>query len=78
MEFLIILTLGIVGAALVAGGFVAYRRSDRTGVKAFSAAAVAAGVVMWATIVLVTPVSETTSGPDPIESGVEADLQQAL
>ena len=63
MEFLIVLTLGILGAALVAGGgFVAYRKSDKTGAKALGAAAMAGGVVMLAIIVLVTPMSQTTGG----------------
>jgi hypothetical protein len=56
-EFIIKLVLGIVGAALIAGGIVAYRRSERTDVKTASAAAVAAGVVMWAAIVVTTSVT---------------------
>ena len=60
MEFLIVLTLGILGAALVAGGFVAYRRSEKTSAKALGAAAMAGGTVMLAIIVLVTPVSQST------------------
>jgi hypothetical protein len=55
-EFIIKLILGILGAALIAGGFVAYRRSVSTAIKALSAAAIAAGVVMWAAIVVTTPV----------------------
>ena len=56
-EFIIKLILGILGAALVAGGIIAYRGSERTSIRAFSAAAIAAGVVMWAAIVFTTPVS---------------------
>ena len=60
MEFLIIAALAIVGAALVAGGFVAYRRSEATSVKALSAAAIAAGGLMLALAILVTPIGQTT------------------
>jgi len=51
--------LGILGAALIAGGTVAYRGSARTGVRAFAAAAIAAGVVMWAILLFTIPVSRT-------------------
>jgi len=51
--------LSILGAALIAGGIVAYRRSRRTGVRAFGAAAFAAGVVMWAIVLVTIPVSST-------------------
>jgi type II secretory pathway component PulK len=61
MEFLIIALMAVFGAALIVGGFVAYRRSEVTSVRALSAGAIAAGVVMWAIIVLVTQVS-TSSG----------------
>jgi hypothetical protein len=57
MEFLIIATLGILGAALVVGGIVGYRKSVRAGVKTLAAASIASGVVMWALILLITPVS---------------------
>ena len=61
MEFLIIALMAILGAALIVGGFVAYRRSEVTSVKSVSAGSIAAGIVMWAIIVLVTPLS-TSSG----------------
>jgi hypothetical protein len=60
MGFLIIALMAIFGAALIVGGFVAYRRSEVTSVKAVSAGAVAAGVVMWAIIILVTPLSSSS------------------
>jgi hypothetical protein len=60
MEFLIIAALAIVGFALVAGGFVAYRRSEATVVKALAAAAVAAGGLMLALAIFVTPIGQTT------------------
>ena len=62
-EFIIKLILGILGAALVAGGIVAYRRSERTSVKSLSAAAIAAGVVMWVVIVITTSVTSEVGGP---------------
>ena len=40
------LILGILGAALIVGGIIAYRGSVSTSVRAFSGAAIAAGVVM--------------------------------
>ena len=61
-EFIIKLILGIVGAALIAGGIVAYRRSESTSVKAVSAAAIAVGVVMWAAIVVTTSVTTEVGG----------------
>jgi len=60
MEFIIIATLGILGAALIAGGIVMYRKSESTHGRAFGAAAIAAGVVMWVIIVIVTPVSQSS------------------
>jgi Ca2+/H+ antiporter len=60
MGFIIIATLGILGAALIAGGIVMYRKSESTNGRAFGAAAIAAGVVMWVIIVIVTPVSQST------------------
>jgi hypothetical protein len=62
-EFIIKLILGILGAALVVGGIVAYRRSERTSVKSLSAAAIAAGVVMWVVIVITTSVTSEVGGP---------------
>jgi hypothetical protein len=57
MSFIIIAVLGILGAALVAGGIVAYRKSVRAGVKSLAAASIAAGVVMWALILVTMPAS---------------------
>jgi hypothetical protein len=62
MEFAIKAILGILGAALVAGGFVAYRGSPKTGVRALAAAAVAAGVVMWVIVIITTQVSVSSEG----------------
>jgi len=60
MELIIRVILGVVGAALVAGGIVTYRRSTTTKVRALGAASIAARVVMWAIIVVTTPVMWST------------------
>jgi hypothetical protein len=57
MSFVIIAVLGILGAALIVGGIVGYRKSVRTGVKTLAAASIASGIVMWALILVTTPVS---------------------
>ena len=59
MEFIILIVLGVLGAAFIVGGIVGYRKSERARAKAISAAAIAAGVVMWAVILLTTPVSSS-------------------
>lgn len=59
MEFMLIATLGILGAALIVGGIVGYRKSVRTGIKTLAAASIASGVVMWALLVVTTPVSSS-------------------
>ena len=60
MGFLVTALLAVLGAALVVGGFVAYRRSEVTSIKAVSASSIAAGIVMWTIIVLVTPLSSSS------------------
>ena len=57
------MALAILGAGLIAGGAVAYRGNARVGVRAFGAAAVAVGVVMWAVVLIATPVSQSGEGP---------------
>ncbi len=66
------LMLAVLGAASIAGGIIAYRGSMSIGGRAFGAASVAAGVVMWAIILVTVPVS-TSSGnaPSPI---IEAEI----
>ena len=72
--FAIQIILGILGAAFIIGGIVAYRGSARTGVRAFAASAVAAGVVMWAVVLFTVPLSSTGGGPqEPIVSGVTVE-----
>ncbi|TAK29751.1 MAG: hypothetical protein EPO21_20920 [Chloroflexota bacterium] len=69
-SFIILVTLGIVGVALLVGGAVAYSRSDTVRGEVLSAVAMAAGVVMWALLVYSTPVSvtreEVSPAPTPI------------
>jgi hypothetical protein len=60
---IIILSLAILGAGMIAGGVVSYRGSTRVGVRAFGAAAVAAGVAMWAVVLIATPLSSGGEGP---------------
>lgn len=62
MEFRIIATLGILGAALIAGGIVTLRGSTRVGFRALGAGLIAAGAVMWIIILMTVPVSFTTGG----------------
>ena len=59
MLILISIVLGVVGAACIVGGIVGYRKSESSRAKAISAAAIAAGVVMWAVILLINPVSSS-------------------
>jgi hypothetical protein len=62
--FVIQVILAILGASLIAGGIVAYRRSGRTGVRGFAAAAIGAGGVMWIVVAVTLPVSDTANGPE--------------
>ncbi len=55
-----IVLLGALGAALIAGGIFFYRGITKTNVRALGAAAVAAGVVIWAIILFITPVFSST------------------
>jgi drug/metabolite transporter (DMT)-like permease len=58
--------LVILGAALIAGGIVAYRGSSRTVAQTLGVAAVAAGATMWAIVIVTIPVSATQNGsPEP-------------
>lgn len=57
MEFAILALLGMLGAALIAGGAYAYRASVRVGVRTFAVAAIASGVIVWALLVYIAPVA---------------------
>ena len=73
--WIIIMALAILGAGSIAGGVVAYRGSARVEVRAFGAAAVAVGVVMWAMLLVVTPAYQTSEEPTAptVELGKLAD-----
>lgn len=64
-DTLLWIVLIIVGAALVGGGVVAYRRSRRTGVRSLAASGIAAGVMMLAIVALTVPVSGEMSTSAP-------------
>ncbi len=71
--WIIIMALAILGAGLTAGGVVSYRGSERVGVKAFGAAAVAVGIAMWAVVLMTTPVSQSGEGaPAPTVEVVQS------
>ncbi len=64
------IVLAVLGAALVVGGIVAYRGSKSTGGRAAGAALAAAGVAMWAIILVTVPVSSSSGdAPSPIFAG---------
>ena len=61
--WIIIFGLAIVGAALLAGGVVAYRGTTRSASKVLGAMGIAGGVVMWVIVAMATPVSNTPAAP---------------
>jgi len=66
MGLIVIIVLAVIGAAFIAGGIVGYRKIEGAVAKTISAAAIAAGIVMWAVILLFTPVFQQTSeAPQP-------------
>lgn len=56
-----VVLLGVIGAVLVAAGAVAYRGSTRMRTRVFAAAAIAAGIALWALLLWITPVAVTSS-----------------
>jgi hypothetical protein len=62
MDFFVAAALAVVGAAFIVGGIVGYRKSEGATGKAVSAGAIAAGIVMWAVIIFITPVTRVV-GP---------------
>lgn len=73
-HFVIMAILGILGAALVAGGIVTNRRSARVSARASGAAAVAAGAVMWAITLFTTPFAVTSGDAPPPTSGIDGQV----
>jgi len=68
MGTLLLISMAIVGAALIAGGIVAYRVSKATLGKALGAAAIAGGAMMIVVVTMSLPVTRTSSGPLQVES----------
>ena len=66
LGFVFVALLGILGAALVGGGVVAYRGSKAVIARAFSAASVVAGLAMWFVIASVTITSSSGTAPEPV------------
>lgn len=66
MGFIFVALLGILGAALIGGGIVAYRGSTAAMARAFSAASVVAGLAMWLVIASVTVTSSSGTAPEPV------------
>ncbi len=65
--FIVWLILGVLGAALIAGGIVAYRRSKAVLVRSLAASAIAGGTAMWAVILFTVPITQTESvSPEPV------------
>ncbi len=60
--------LAVLGAALLAGGIVGYKKFKTSPAKAGSAAAAAAGLAIWLIILFITPVFQ--SSPDSPEPSV--------
>ena len=59
-------TLAIVGAALIVGGFVLFRGARTVGPRAAGGSALAAGLAMWAVLLMTVPFGVTGESPDPI------------
>ena len=66
MGLLVGIPLAVLGAALLVGGIVGYKKSSSTLAKVISAAAAAAGLAIWMIILFVTPVFQSSSdSPEP-------------
>ena len=75
--WIIIFGLAIVGAALIAGGAVAYRgTTTMRAPKVLGAMGIAMGVVMWVIVAMVTPVSNTSTPPPPPQIERQTAAQQ--
>ena len=59
-SWVITLAGAVLGTALIVGGGVVLWRGSATGSRAFGAVAVAVGVVLWAFILYITPISVVT------------------
>ena len=66
MGFIFVAVLGVLGAALIGGGIVAYRGSTAVMARSFSAASVVAGLAMWFIIASLTITSSSGTAPEPV------------
>ena len=67
LGFVIVLGLAIYGASLMVSGISAYLTSAKGEIKALAAAAVASGVVMWAAVLITSPMSYSGGRPSQPE-----------
>ncbi len=68
---LIWLALALTGTALIVGGIILFLGKKTAWIRALAGAAVAVGVMMWATLLFTLPVSTTVENhPDPIAAEV--------
>ena len=67
LGFVIILGLAIYGASLMVGGISAYLTSAKGEIKALAATAVASGVVMWAAVLITSPMPYSGGKPSQPE-----------
>ncbi len=61
MGLFVTIFLSALGATFVAGGIVVYRKSERTIARAFGAVAIAAGLIIVAIVLFITPMFQPTS-----------------
>ncbi len=72
MGFIFVAVLGVLGAALIGGGIVAYRGSTAVMARSFSAASVVAGLAMWFIIASLTITSSSGTAPEPVVTSVKS------
>ncbi len=72
MGFIFVALLGVLGAALIGGGIVAYRGSTAVMARSFSAASVVAGLAMWFIIASLTITSSSGTAPEPVVTSVKS------
>ncbi|MCH7698575.1 MAG: hypothetical protein IH865_06535 [Chloroflexi bacterium] len=69
-DLIVWILLVVFGAASIVGGIVTYRGSKSTGGRAAGAALAAAGIAMWAIVLVTVPVSSSSGDtPSPIIAG---------
>ncbi|PZC47069.1 MAG: hypothetical protein C1O27_001685 [Chloroflexi bacterium] len=73
--WIILFGLAIVGAALIVGGVVAYRGMADGAPKGMAAAGIAAGIVMWAIVLMAAPLSMSSSESPPPDITMQTTAQ---